>query len=113
MNRDTIVLEKMLEEIRILEESTKGINLNTFMLSEDKKRAAAMTLINIGELVRHLTKDFKKSAIDMPFDDIVGLRNIAAHGYKSLSFDMIWNTITNDIPDLKHKIKKLLPQTKP
>lgn len=108
MDRNIIILKKMLEEIDCLEGYTKEFDFDVFMQSEDKKRVVAMTLINIGELVRHLTKDFRKSAKDLPFDDAIGLRDIAAHGYKTLKFERIWNTVKIDIPDMKAKIKKLV-----
>ena len=112
MDRNSIILKKMLEEIEYLEGYIKDFDFDVFMQAEDKKRVVAMTLINIGELVRHLTKDFRKAAADLPFDDAIGLRDIAAHGYKSLKFERIWNTVKIDIPDIKTKIEKLLLSSK-
>ena len=34
--------------------------------------------------------------------------NVAAHGYRSLRFDDIWEMIQVDIPDFKKEIVKLL-----
>ena len=98
----------MLEEIKYLEDFTKDLDFRTFLMSEDKRRVVSMTLINIGELVRHLTKEFRREQEDIPFDDILGLRDVAAHGYKSLRFDDIWEMIHTDIPYLKEKIETLL-----
>ena len=36
------------------------------------------------------------------------LKDVAAHGYKVLRFERIWNLIQADIPDLEGKIKLLL-----
>ena len=106
--RDIIVLQKILKEIKVLEDSMKGFDMESFIASEDKKRATSMTLINIGELTTHLTDKFKTSTNEIPFKQIKNLRNIAAHGYHSLNFDFIWNTVKAHVPNLKSKIEELL-----
>ena len=108
MDRDLGVLKCMLDEIDYLQCYTKNLDVDAFMSNEDKKRVVSMTLINIGELSRHLSKEFKQANKHIPFKDIIGLRDIAAHGYKSLNFQRIWNTLKVDIPDLKSNIAKLV-----
>jgi len=108
MDRNRVVLGKMLEELKFLQEDVKNVDFDGFMNNERLKRSVAMTLINIGELVRHLEKDFRKSRTDLPFDDIIGLRDIAAHGYKTLRFDDIWELVQKDVPELKQKIKNII-----
>lgn len=109
MDRNLTVLKKMLDEIEFLNFDTKGVTFAAFMADERLKRSVSMTLINIGELIRHLTKEFRKSHSDIPFDDIIGLRDVAAHGYKILRFEFIWETLKRDVPELQMKIEKLLP----
>jgi len=108
MDRNLSILGKMLEEIDYITDYTDKITFEEYIAAEDKKRVIAMTLINIGELVRHLKKDFRKENSHMPFDNIIGLRDVAAHGYKALRFDQIWNTIKRDLPELKSQIKNLI-----
>lgn len=64
-----------------------------------------MTLINIGELARLLSDKLKNSEKDIPFNEIIATRNIAAHGYFALNFEYVWDTIKVDIPDLKTKLR--------
>ena len=108
MDTDTILLKEILVEIDFLETSLFGVNFDFFVKSEEKKRAVSMALINIGEFVNRLSKNFKELHNDIPFIDITGMRNVAAHGYRSLRFERIWNTVTIRIPELKAKIKEIL-----
>ena len=108
LKRDRIILQKVLEEIIYLETTTKMLTLETFLVNEDKKRVAAMTLLNMGELVKNLSIEFIQSAKDFPLKEMRGLRHIAAHEYYALRFNDIWDTMKKDIPDLKTKIEKLL-----
>ncbi|MDR1092907.1 MAG: DUF86 domain-containing protein [Clostridiales bacterium] len=107
-NRDARALQKILDEIRYLETSAAGVSFDAFMGNETLRRAVAMTLINIGELARLLSEELKAGNPDIPFNEIIATRNIAAHGYKTLRFDDIWNTVATDIPDLKRKIASIL-----
>jgi len=107
-NKDRTILEKILKEIDFLQADIKGIDHETFMGSERIRRCVAMTLINIGELIHVLSKQTKDSAPDIPFREIKATRNIVAHHYGTLNFNVIWNTITESVPDLKAKIAALL-----
>lgn len=106
--RDKIILSKILGEISYFETSVTSLAFEQFMADETIKRAACMTLINIGELARFLSEEVKETADDIPFNEIIATRNVAAHGYQTLRFDDVWNTIKTDIPDLKTKIANLL-----
>ena len=37
-----------------------------------------------------------------------GLRNRIVHGYASVDYQIIWETIINDIPKLKGNIEKII-----
>jgi uncharacterized protein with HEPN domain len=36
------------------------------------------------------------------------MRNRISHGYFKVDYELIWQTIHNDLPDLHQQIKKLL-----
>ena len=49
-----------------------------------------MTLINIGELIKNLDFVFRQKHSDIPWKDMAGLRDVAAHGYFALRMTDIW-----------------------
>jgi len=59
-----------------------------------------MCILQIGELVSHLSDNFIEKYNDMPWRQIKGMRNIAAHGYEEFDVDILWQTIKNDLPSL-------------
>ena len=107
--RDENILGKILDEIAMLEAYTAKLTRDEFMKDEIVKRATAMTLINIGELTNHLSKEFQKEYAKIPYRKIVDLRNVAAHGYHQLHFNFIWDTIKTDVPQLREAINKIKP----
>lgn len=73
--------------------------------------AANCTLITaIGEGVNRVNRilpDFLSDNFpDIPWRAIVGMRNHIAHGYFELDADLVFETIKEEIPDLKEAIVK-------
>ncbi len=107
-NRDYQIIKKILSEIDIIEQLIEGFNMEQFIVDEKTKRACCMTLINIGELVKNLTDEFRETYKYIPWRGISGMRDITAHKYQTLKMGDVWYTIEKEIPILKVEIKKLL-----
>ena len=54
----------------------------------------------IGELVKELPESFTAENTEVPWYQIRGFRNVIAHAYDSVDADILWETITDDIPNL-------------
>lgn len=54
----------------------------------------------IGELVKQLPESFIADNAEVPWHQIRGFRNVIAHAYGSVDADVLWETITEDIPVL-------------
>jgi len=107
-NKDIIILKKILNEIQIIESIILGLNLSLFLEDEKSKRAVCMTLINIGELVKNLDDDIRTQNKNIPWREISGMRDIAAHKYQTLKMERVWNTVNKDIPEFKKHLGKIL-----
>jgi uncharacterized protein with HEPN domain len=62
----------------------------------------------IGEASKNLTADYKKKHSLIPWRDIVDMRNKLIHEYFGVDKQVVWNTITIDLPQLKNQIANLL-----
>jgi len=108
VERDRETLGVLLNEIDLLETIIKGLDKDAFMANEEKKRAVGMVLINIGELIKLLSPQFKESVKNIPYQKIIAMRNVSAHVYFALNFGTVWNTITKSIPELKSAVSEVL-----
>jgi uncharacterized protein with HEPN domain len=106
--RDRSVLIHICEEAAIIAELLRGFDLASFLQDERTKRAVAMSLINIGELIKLVSADMRLQNEHIPWKDIAGLRDVTAHGYKTLRMNDIWDTAIIEIPQLKKDIETIL-----
>jgi uncharacterized protein with HEPN domain len=61
----------------------------------------------IGEAANNMPEEFKKEHSDIPWNEIIGMRNKVIHEYFGVDEDILWKTIKEDIPELKEKIINL------
>lgn len=59
----------------------------------------------LGEAAYMITKDFKTEHPQLPWRQIEGMRHILVHGYYSISPELLWDVIQNDIPTLVSTLK--------
>lgn len=71
------------------------------------RNALSMPLQQIGELATHVTQDFIAANRAVPWRQIKGMRTWFAHQYWDMSFDKVWVTLTEDVPDLKRKLESI------
>lgn len=62
----------------------------------------------IGEAARALPEDVRALAPEIPWSNIVGMRNILVHGYFDIDTDIVWNAATRDVPAIKPAVERLL-----
>ena len=103
-----IVLQKILKEISIVDAITKRYSREEFLADVIAQRAAAMTIINIGELTTVLPDDFRQACPQIPWRNIKGLRNIMAHKYEIVDFEDVWETAVTSIPELEKQLREIL-----
>ena len=62
----------------------------------------------IGEAAAKIPKETKEQLPDIPWQDIVGMRNILIHVYFDVDPAVLWQTIHNDLPPLIQILKSYL-----
>lgn len=105
--RDYQIILKVLAEIEVILSLVEGYTEFSFCSDERTKRAVCMTLINIGELVKNLSEDFKMAYSEIPWGSITGMRDITAPKYQTMKMRDVWVTVKEEIPNIKNELAKI------
>ena len=103
------LLEHMLEDAQDAVRFADEIGTSeAFASNRLYSKAVVMSILNIGELTKQLPQEFKSEYDEMPWKQISGMRDIAAHGYSEMDDDIIWDVVKNSIPELVRFLEKQL-----
>jgi uncharacterized protein with HEPN domain len=75
--------------------------------------ALAHLVQNIGEAARRVSPELQKVHPDIPWRNIVGIRHKVVHDYFYVDYDIIWDVVTSDLPELKQKLAAILADLAP
>ncbi|MGI5874510.1 MAG: DUF86 domain-containing protein [Bacillota bacterium] len=90
-----------------------GNSFKTFSQDMDFQKSISFSLLQIGELSGGLSEEFRTATgNEIHWAPIRGMRNMIAHGYGSMSKEIIWETAIADIPALLSFCLKTLNGTK-
>lgn len=110
MRRDEVYLLDMLIAARKALKFVEGIDRNEFEDNELVQNAVMRPLEIIGEVSARISTGFRKAHPNIPWRDMVGLRNRLIHEYFRIDFGSVWDTIHNDLPELIQQIEPLIPK---
>jgi uncharacterized protein with HEPN domain len=95
-----------------IEKIEKYVSFGYQAFSEDERTQVWIIhhLQMIGEAANHLSDELMESNKDIPWADIVGLRNILAHQYFGIDLKQVWETAELDMPVLKARISEIMEE---
>jgi uncharacterized protein with HEPN domain len=76
-----------------------------FEANKINQLAVERLIISIGESCSKMSVAFQGSHPEIPWRDIVAMRNLLIHAYHRIEITQVWKTATTDIPELVHSIK--------
>lgn len=103
-------LEHILEAIRRIGRYTKGMDEATFKVDERTQDAVIRNIEIIGEAtsyISHADKIFVEQHPEVPWKVMRAMRNRVAHGYFEIDWEIVWKTITKDLPSLEQQLTEL------
>jgi uncharacterized protein with HEPN domain len=62
----------------------------------------------IGEAANRVPEDFQENHPEIPWAQIIGMRNRLIHGYDEVDLDFLWSVVQDDVPELIVQLEKLL-----
>ena len=105
------LLKHIYDECVYLEREYVSNSFDEFTKNERLSKAVCRSLEIIGEASNKINSSFKKNHPSIPWREMGDMRNKIIHDYFGVDFDIIWDVLKTDIPQLKIEVEKLLGET--
>jgi uncharacterized protein with HEPN domain len=89
-------------------EFVENKTFDDFQTNKMLKHAVYRNLTIIGEAANLLTKEYRDAHSFIEWVKIIGMRHVLVHGYYEADDNIVWRTITADLPLLRKSIEPLL-----
>lgn len=63
----------------------------------------------VGEAANRVPPGERAQYPEIPWAQIIGMRNRLIHGYDFVDFDVLWQTVVEDLPGLVAVLKRIVP----
>ena len=87
---------------------TASMDLDLFKNDRKTYSAVIREFEIIGEATKHLSNETINLYTQVHWRDMQDFRNILIHEYFGVDFEIVWNTIFEDLPQLLETIKKII-----
>ena len=103
----TIFIQHILGSLDLIEYFMNNVTKAAFLNNEEKQSAVIRQIEIIGEAVKNLPQPFKEKYIEIPWEDIAGMRDKLMHHYFGVNLETVWQVVKKDLPVLKRKISSV------
>ena len=78
----------------------------------DNDRMLTLSIVKsvelIGEAATRISKEVRDTYPEIPWTDIVAMRNRLIHVYFDIDLDRVWDTVTDDLPPLISALENII-----
>ncbi len=109
MRRDDAYLLDMLLAGRDALEFAAGLTFREFQRSRLHQTAVLKAIETVGEAASNVSQETRQAHPEIPWKEIVGMRNRLVHVYFDVSLHRVWETVRQDVPRLVALLEPLVP----
>lgn len=110
MSRRTVqvLLQHILDAAREAHEFVSGKSREDLDGERQLQHSLVRCIEIIGEAASRIDSDFRGEHPEIPWSDIVAMRNRLIHAYFDVDLDIVWSTSKDELPNLVQQIERLL-----
>ena len=105
---DSVYLKHIRDAIAKIQAYVKGVSKYSFMRETLIQDAVIRQIEIIGEAAKRVSEKTRSENVQIPWQDISGMRNKLIHDYFGVDIEKVWLTVRRDIPLLKKQINRIL-----
>ena len=113
MKDSRVYLIHILDEIHLIRSVCETLTYEEFKSDKAKEHTITRALEIIGEAAKNLPEEVTREHPEIPWKFMAGLRDKIIHGYFAINYDIVWDVITQKIPELEPKIRAIYDDMEP
>jgi uncharacterized protein with HEPN domain len=106
--REELLIVDMIERTRAIADAIRGrsrADLDADGLLAD---AILWSMVVMGEAASRLPSEFVARHEELPWRQVTGFRNLVVHTYERIDHDIVWKTVTEDVPEFARQLMDLV-----
>lgn len=111
--RDRDSLEDLRDAAQRVLDFTRGLTAVALASNEEKLSAVLYQFVVIGEAARRLSDEVRAAHSEIPWRQIIAMRNLITHGYDQVDEVKLWQVIEADLPKLLDQLAGILTEGQP
>lgn len=109
MQHDKAYLLDILEAAKLAVTYVGDKTKEAFLKDLQCQDAVIRRLEIIGEAARRISEKTKNTFRNIPWYEMVGMRNVMINDYDDVDMVIVWETVQNDLPLLISELERILP----
>ena len=90
-----------------------ALTFGEFATSRLHQLAIIKAVETIGEAASQVSEGTRQARAEIPWPEIIGMRNRLVHGYGAIRLELVWKTVQQDIPALGDQLRRIVPKEAP
>jgi uncharacterized protein with HEPN domain len=107
--RDAGALLDILLSARLARDYVAGTPWEAFVADRQRQDAVVRRLEIVGEAARRVSPAGRAALPDLPWRQLVGMRNRMIHEYDRVDLGVVWETLQRDLPPLIAALEGAVP----
>ena len=109
LHNDDLYLLHMLESAQKALAFVQGKSRTEYERDEVLRFALLHLIQTVGEAARNISDEFQHQHPEIAWKPIMGIRHRIVHNYADIDEEVIWKTVTDDLPALVKVLEQLVP----
>lgn len=108
MQRDQAYLLDILKAAELAMAYVKGVSEERFIADTQLQDSVIRRIEILGEAARRVSPETQMAHSNIPWREMIGMRNMMIHDYDDVDLHVVWQTVRQDLPRLIAEIKPLV-----
>jgi uncharacterized protein with HEPN domain len=108
--RDDTRLRDMLDAARVGTSFVAGETRDALAVDQKLVFALVRAIEIVGEAANRVSQETRAELPQIPWRNIIGMRNRVIHDYVNVDLDIVWEVATRNLPELIAELERVLPE---